>query len=131
MTKSFTTPMAKARGLGSVHHGSDHWWAQRVTAISLVPLGLWFVYAVCNIHEMTYIEVMEWFALPWNAALLTLFVLASLYHGALGWQVIVEDYFQTQGWKTYAKIKIQIGSIGLAVLAFFFILRIVITGTHS
>jgi len=131
MTQKFTTPMAEARGSGSVHHGSAHWYAQRLSAICLVFLGVWVFYAIWQINELSYLEAVEWIALPWNAALLTGFLVTSLYHSALGWQVIIEDYVQCQCWKTYLIGKNWVGSILLGLLGFFFILRLVIMGTHS
>ena len=38
--------LARARGLGSAKEGVQHWWLQRLTAIALVPLSLWFVASV-------------------------------------------------------------------------------------
>ena len=37
------TSLGRDRGLGSAKEGVGHWWAQRVTAIALVPLSIWFV----------------------------------------------------------------------------------------
>ena len=43
---SMQTPLAKAMGLGSAKSGVAHWWAQRVSAIALVPLTLWFAASI-------------------------------------------------------------------------------------
>ena len=40
---SIRTPLGRARGMGSAKTGTDHWWAQRVTALALIPLVIWFV----------------------------------------------------------------------------------------
>ncbi len=37
------TPLGRVRGLGSAKNGTHHWWMQRVTAVALVPLVVWFV----------------------------------------------------------------------------------------
>ena len=132
MTQKYTTPMAEARGMGSVHHGSQHWLAQRVSAVLLVFLGVWFLYALSVFRELSYLETIEWIALPWNATLLTSFLLASIYHSALGWQVIVEDYIHGHWLKMYYLLfKIKLGFIMAAILGFFFIIRLVILGTHA
>jgi len=34
------SPLGRARGLGSAKEGIGYWWAQRITAIALVPLSL-------------------------------------------------------------------------------------------
>ncbi len=36
------SPLGRARGLGSARAGATHWWMQRLTALALVPLTLWF-----------------------------------------------------------------------------------------
>ena len=46
------TPLARVRGLGSAKDGVGHWWWQRMTAIALVPLGIWFVLSVISISSM-------------------------------------------------------------------------------
>ena len=40
---SLKTPLGQVRGLGSARSGTHHWWMQRVTAVALVPLTLWFI----------------------------------------------------------------------------------------
>ena len=35
---SLRSPLGKVRGLGSAKEGVAHWWAQRMTAVALVPL---------------------------------------------------------------------------------------------
>ena len=43
---SMETPLGRVRGLGSAKSGTEHFWAQRVTAVALIPLTLWFVYSI-------------------------------------------------------------------------------------
>jgi hypothetical protein len=40
------SPLARAMGLGSAKEGAEHWWMQRVSAVALVPLTLWFVASI-------------------------------------------------------------------------------------
>jgi len=40
------TPLARVRHLGSAKEGVEHWWWQRLTALMLVPLSLWFVASI-------------------------------------------------------------------------------------
>ena len=46
---SLRTPLGRARGLGSAKEGVSHWWAQRVTAVALVPLTFLFVIVVISL----------------------------------------------------------------------------------
>jgi len=90
---SFQSPLGKALGPGSAKSGADHWLSQRLTAVALVPLGLWFVIAVATFeHHGNYQQVAAWVAEPLNAILLILLVVALVYHSMLGVQVIIEDY---------------------------------------
>ena len=88
----FRTPLSHARGLGSAQEGTGHWWAQRLTAIALVPLTLWFVWSVIGLMGADYQTVHDWVAQPMNAGLLLVFIYATFYHSMLGLQVIIEDY---------------------------------------
>jgi succinate dehydrogenase / fumarate reductase membrane anchor subunit len=86
------TPLAKVRGLGSAKEGTRHWWAQRLTAIALVPLSLWFIFSLVSMTTLDYIAAIGWLQTPMTSTLLILFVFALFYHAQLGMQVVIEDY---------------------------------------
>lgn len=73
-------------------HATGHWRNQRVSAIALVPLGIWFLYALLMLPTLDYATVTAWIAEPLQALLLLLFAWCVLWHSALGVQVVVEDY---------------------------------------
>ncbi len=77
---------------GSAQKGTGHWWRQRLTAIALVPLGLWFMISLAAAGDLGYANTVAWLARPLNAVLLSAFVLTLLYHSKLGVQVVIEDY---------------------------------------
>ncbi|MDJ0928418.1 MAG: succinate dehydrogenase, hydrophobic membrane anchor protein [Gammaproteobacteria bacterium] len=89
---SLQTPLRRVLGLGSAKEGSGHWWAQRLTAVALVPLGLWFVFAALGLEHGQHEIVRAWIAEPANSILLILLVITLLYHSYLGLQVVIEDY---------------------------------------
>jgi len=66
--------------------------SQRLTAIGLIPLGLWFVFALVPLQHGSHELISAWVAEPLNAVLLILLVIALVYHSMLGLQVIIEDY---------------------------------------
>ena len=89
---NFRSPLGEAKGLGSAHDGLHHWWAQRVTAIALIPLTIWFAFKVAILSMSDYQTVAECIGSPWSAALIVSLIVAAFYHAALGMQVIYEDY---------------------------------------
>lgn len=89
---SLRTPMARVRGLGAARKGTDHFVVQRVTAIALVPLVLWFVWAVAAHAGATYTSSAAFLSHPVNATLMLLLVLTGIYHLMIGLQVVIEDY---------------------------------------
>jgi succinate dehydrogenase / fumarate reductase membrane anchor subunit len=91
--------MARARGLGSAKEGVQHWWVQRLTALALVPLSLWFVASVICLAGGGRAELVAWLASPFSAGLLLLCLLATFWHAILGLQVVIEDYVHGEGRK--------------------------------
>lgn len=90
---SLRTPLAKVRGLGSAKDGTSHWWWQRITALLLIPLCLWFVYSLMtNVVGGDRAMVADWFASPLVSAAMLMMLTASFYHAKLGLQVVIEDY---------------------------------------
>ena len=87
------TRLKRVKGLGAAHHGLQHWWLQRVTALLLVPLSLWFVGSLMtSLLSPSVIKVAEWFASPINTILMVILLGATFVHARLGVQVVVEDY---------------------------------------
>ena len=105
------TNLARVRGLGSAKEGARHWWAQRLTALALVPLTIWFVFSIVNLAGASYLEATEWLASPFVAVFMIIFVVAMLYHALLGVQVVVEDYINHEGWKFAILISTRCGLI--------------------
>ena len=98
---SLRSPLAHARGLGSAKEGIHHWWSQRLTALALIPLGLWFIYSLVVMTGANYTTVIAWLANPLNAVLMLLFIISLFYHAALGLQVVIEDYTKSE-WQKIA-----------------------------
>jgi len=86
------SPLGRAFGLGSAKEGVEHWWRQRVTALALVPLVLWFVIAVIGMIGADRAAMVAWMHNPMPAVLMILLIVATFYHAALGLQVVIEDY---------------------------------------
>ncbi len=89
---SLVSPLNRVLGLGSAKGGSEHWWVQRLSAVALVPLGLWLLIALAGLPGFDYASVSQWMSGPLNSILLILLILTMTYHSYLGVQVVVEDY---------------------------------------
>ena len=99
MTARMRTPLARVDGLGAAKAGTMHFWHQRVTAVALVPLSIWFVASALAYVGAEQGAVAAYFAEPINAVPMFLFIVASVYHMSLGLQVIIEDYIHQEGAK--------------------------------
>jgi succinate dehydrogenase / fumarate reductase membrane anchor subunit len=95
-------PVGRVIGYGSTGEGLRHWVHERVTALALTPLGIWFVIAVIGLADESYEGVRTWLAAPWNTALMLLTVILSFWHAKLGMQVVIEDYVHGENSKTLA-----------------------------
>lgn len=91
-SQDLRSPLSRARGLGSAKDGVHHFWVQRVSALALIPLTLWFVFSVAQLAGGDYYAVRHWVSAPSVAVVLVLFLASALYHSVLGVQVVIEDY---------------------------------------
>jgi len=121
----YRAPLKNALGLGSAKSGVHHWWIQRLTAVGLIPLTLWFVYAIATgcLDVSSYESAREFIAKPMHAILLILLTFTMLHHSQLGVQVIVEDYVHG-GLKTITLIASKFAHIAAGVAAIYSIIVI-------
>ncbi|WP_138380991.1 succinate dehydrogenase, hydrophobic membrane anchor protein [Luteithermobacter gelatinilyticus] len=121
---SLRTPLGKVRGLGSAKSGTHHWWMQKVSAVALIPLTVWFVASIVQMTGADYEMAVSWLSSPIPAVLMILFISTALYHLKLGLQVIVEDYVHTEGLKLACQMAITFGCVLVAVAAIFSVLKV-------
>ena len=121
---SLKTPLARVRGLGSAKEGSHHWWAQRMTALALVPLTLWFAFAVAVMAGQDHAAMTAWVADPFNAVMLLLLVVMTFHHTQLGLQVVIEDYLHHEVVKIAALVAVKFGCFVLGTVGCFAILKV-------
>ncbi len=89
---SMVNPLAKARGHGSAKEGVHHWYAQRASAVLLIFLTGWLIYAFITLAGMEYPAAREFMSQPLNAAFSVVLLVTMFYHAVLGLQVVIEDY---------------------------------------
>jgi succinate dehydrogenase / fumarate reductase membrane anchor subunit len=107
------SPLARAMGLGSAKMGVQHWWAERVSAVALIPLTLWFVASIIAQTSSDYATFVAWLRMPFNSIMMILLLAALFYHAALGLQVVIEDY-RHAGAKFAALVIMRLSCFGLA-----------------
>jgi len=121
-------PMKTARGLGAAKSGLHHWWMQRVTAVALAPLSVWFVWNATWLFSADYAAAHGFLSQLWNAVFMTAFVVALLYHSYLGLQVVVEDYVTHELKKLTTLVVLQFAHLLLALAALFAVLKVALSG---
>ena len=122
------TPLARARGLGSARDGLHHWWAQRLTAIALIPLVVWFAISLVMLSGADYDVARAWIGSPLVMVLLILTISIGLHHGQLGMQVVIEDYVHGDGWKLALIVTVRFIAVVFGLAAIVAILRIGLGG---
>lgn len=122
----YKTPLGKVLGLGSAKTGSHHWWMQRITAISLIPLTFWMVAFIKQLGNADYSQISAWMSEPLNSLLAISFILAAFYHAALGLQVVIEDYIHSEKYKITAIWTMKLTFLVLALAAILSVLRIIL-----
>ncbi|MBL0897610.1 MAG: succinate dehydrogenase, hydrophobic membrane anchor protein [Reyranella sp.] len=118
------TPLNRARGLGSAKDGLHHWWAQRLTAVALIPLVVWFAISLVMLSGADYAIVRAWIGSPFVMVLLILTIGIGLHHGQLGMQVVIEDYVHNEGVKLALIVGIRFLAVFFGLAAAVAILRI-------
>ena len=121
---SFKSPLGKAIGLGSSKHGFGHWWLQRVSAVALIPLCLWFVFSVVSLSQGDYETAVIFFDSSVQTSLMILFVLVLIYHAQTGLQVVIEDYIHNKFVNLIMLYGMKFLSALMAVIAVVSIFRI-------
>lgn len=126
--KSMRSQLGRARGLGSAKEGVHHWWAQRVTAVAMIPLGLWFVGSLVCLTDVDHATTVQWLGSPVTLGLMSLFLIALTYHAVLGLQVVVEDYIHHKAVKIITLLAINFAGFGLATAGIVAMLVIAFAG---
>ena len=120
--------LGRARGLGAARTGTAVWWAERVTSVALVPLTLWFVYAVLHLTGKPRAGVAHFVANPVNATLMVALLVIVFHHTQLGLQVVIEDYVHVERVKMPLLLAIKAACALLAVAGVISVLKLALAG---
>jgi len=120
--------LAVVLGRGAAGEGAAHWWAQRASALALVPLTLWFVVALARLPLDDYVAVTLWMSNGANPLWLALLVVVLCFHSRLGVQVVIEDYVHGAGLKIMALLLNSAAHLLLATAGLYALLRVALRG---
>ena len=116
--------LGRARGVGAGHSGVEHWRSARMASIALVPLTLWFIYAMLHLVGAPQPVVAAWAGKPINATLLLVLVVVTFQHMHLGLQVVCEDYVSSKWQMTMMILGAKAASLVLGLLASIAVLKL-------
>ena len=119
------TPLGKVRGLGSAHHGGGHWLEERFTSVALVLLGLWLIFSLLMLPDLSFAIVKEWLGSAWGAIPMTLLIVIAFKHGLEGLKVAVDDYVHDEGNRIATHYILTMAAIAGASVALFALAKIV------
>ena len=118
------TPLGRVRGLGSAHHGGEHWLRERATSAALLLLGLWLIASLLLLPDLGRSTISEWLGAPSGAVPMFLFVIVSFVHAVDGLKVLIDDYVHDEASRLLASAVVTFAGIGGGALALFSLARI-------
>lgn len=120
--------LSRVRGLGSTHEGVHHWWAQRMSAVALLPLSMWFVYSLITLTGADYLSFQIWVSEFGNSVFMVLLVVTLFHHAQMGVTVVIEDYVHSEPVKMVMTLAVKYGSMLFAASSIFAVLKISLAG---
>jgi succinate dehydrogenase / fumarate reductase membrane anchor subunit len=118
------TVMRRVRGLGSARDGLREWQLQRITAVALIPLGLYFVASMVRLASASQVTAAQWLSSPVPALLTVLFLAALFAHASVGLRSILLDYVHTRVRLVAAELFVRGAAIVLAAAGAMAVLKL-------
>ena len=118
------TPLGRVRGLGSAHHGGEHWLTERVTSIALLFLGSWLIASLLLLPKLDQRTLIEWLHAPSGAIPMALLILIGFRHALDGVKVVIDDYVHEPGNNFVLNLLMLFLAVGGGAIALFALARI-------
>jgi succinate dehydrogenase / fumarate reductase membrane anchor subunit len=118
------TPLGRVRGLGSAHHGGEHWLTERATSIALLFLGSWLIASLLLLPKLDQRTLIEWLHAPSGAIPMALLIVVGFRHALDGVKVVVDDYVHEEGSRFAWNILLLFLAVAGGAIALFALARI-------
>ena len=118
------TPLGRVRGLGSAHHGGEHWLTERVTSIALLFLGTWLLASLLLLPTLDQRTLLEWLHAPSGAIPMALLIVVAFRHALDGVKVVIDDYVHEPGNNFALNLLMLFLAVGGGAIALFALARI-------
>jgi succinate dehydrogenase / fumarate reductase membrane anchor subunit len=118
------TPLGRVRGLGSAHHGGEHWLTERVTSIALLFLGVWLLASLLLLPKLDQRTLIEWLHAPSGAIPMALLIVVGFRHALDGVKVVIDDYVHEAGNNFALNLLMLFLAVGGGAIALFALARI-------
>jgi succinate dehydrogenase / fumarate reductase, membrane anchor subunit len=123
--RSMRTPLGRVRHHGASGGGTEHFIAQRVSAIVLIVLATWFVLAAAlTMSGPSYVAAIDFIADPINAVGIVLLILTALFHMRIGLQTVIEDYIHRPATKMFLLLLNALVPLAIAAGGIFAVLAV-------
>jgi succinate dehydrogenase / fumarate reductase membrane anchor subunit len=119
-----SSPLGKARGLGSAREGGEHWLTERATSIALLLLGTWLIASLLLLPKLDQRTLVEWLHAPSGAVPMALFIVVGFRHALDGMKVVIDDYVHEEASRFAWNILMLVLAVGGGALALFALARI-------
>ena len=98
------TPLAKIQHLGSAKSGTRDHSRQRLTALAIAPLAIFFLVSVVALAGADYETARRYLGHPLVSILLLALIGAVVVHMRIGMQIVIEDYVHGEGLKHFTLV---------------------------
>lgn len=120
---SIRSPLGAARGMGSAHQGSHHWWQHKMTTVANIPLVTWAMISIALLAGQPYEVVRAWLMTPLTAVLFMLTVFNLFLHLKIDMQLVIEDYIADKSIRLGAMLCLQAAIVVCCTLSLFSLFR--------
>jgi succinate dehydrogenase / fumarate reductase membrane anchor subunit len=119
-----STPIGKARGIGSAQEGGGEWLKDKIVSAALVLLSVWLLASLLMLPSLDRRTLVDWLRSASGAVPMALFVVLSFQHAMYGMKVVVDDYVHDESNNLALNALIKFAGIAGAALALFALARI-------